>query len=100
MAQYWHLPEIKYSDNGRISNWEQVYAAIKEKCSQLYPDCRNSNPKNENNAVNKFIAYHLLPMRIRWDQIVQHHLSRGLGDVYKRQVTNIMKPWVRHNADS
>lgn len=79
LAQYWQLPEIKYSDNGRISNWEQVYAAIKEKCSQLYPDCQNSNPKNENNAVNKFIAYHLLPMRIRWDQIVQHHCEMGYG---------------------
>lgn len=79
LALYWQLPEIRYNNNGTIANWNELYAAIKAKCQQLYPEYQNADPKNERNAVNKFVAYHLLPMRIRWDQIVQHHCEMGFG---------------------
>lgn len=79
LALYWQLPEIRYNNNGTIANWSELYAAIKAKCQQLYPEYQNADPKNERNAVNKFVAYHLLPMRIRWDQIVQHHCEMGFG---------------------
>lgn len=79
LALYWQLPEIRYNGNGTIANWNELYAAIKAKCQQLYPEYQNADPKNERNAVNKFVAYHLLPMRIRWDQIVQHHCEMGFG---------------------
>lgn len=79
LATYWNLPTIHYNDNGTIANWSQIYNTIKSKCQEIYPDFTNANPKDEGNAVNKFVAYHLLPMRIRWDQIVQHHCEMGYG---------------------
>ena len=79
LAAYWNLPQIQYNENGTISNWAQLYEAIKSKCQQIYPDFTNADPKSEDNAINKFVAYHLLPMRIRWDQIVQHHCEMGYG---------------------
>lgn len=76
---YWNLPQLRYKANGSLDNWDEIYAAIKAKCQQLYPAYTNSNVRREDNAVNKFVAYHLLPMRIRWDQIVQHHCEMGYG---------------------
>ncbi|MGN1236553.1 MAG: fasciclin domain-containing protein [Bacteroidaceae bacterium] len=86
LALYWQLPEIVYNANGSIANWSQIYKEIKEKCERLYPEARNANPKDEDNAVNKFVAYHLLPMRIRWDQIVQHHCEMGYAYIDPTQL--------------
>jgi len=77
LALYWDLPEIKYNANGSIENWSEVYAVVEQKCKELYPNYTDSNPKSEANPINKFVAYHLLPMRIRWEQIVQHHCEMG-----------------------
>lgn len=74
---YWQLPEPRYNANGSLANWPELYAAISQKCKQLYPRATASDPHDEGNAVNKFVAYHLLPMRIRWEQIVQHHCEMG-----------------------
>lgn len=77
LALYWQLPQVRYKENGSLDNWDEIYAAIQAKCKELYPNATSSNPQSEDNAINKFVAYHLLPMRIRWDQIVQHHCEMG-----------------------
>lgn len=79
LAEYWQLPQPQYNANGTLANWSDIYAAVEQKCKELYPSATDSNPKHEGNAVNKFIAYHLLPERIRWEQIVQHHCEMGYG---------------------
>ncbi|MBQ7742138.1 MAG: fasciclin domain-containing protein [Bacteroidaceae bacterium] len=79
LALYWQLPAIRYQANGAIENWDEVYDAVLAKCKQLYPNATSTDPTDENNALNKFIAYHLLPERIRWDQIVLHHCEMGYG---------------------
>lgn len=77
LALYWHLPEIRYAANGSIENWNEVYSALEAKCKEIYPQFTSTDPTDENNAVNKFVAYHLLPERLRWDQIVLHHCEMG-----------------------
>ena len=77
---YWQLPAVRYKENGTIENWEdEIYPAIIRKCQELYPEFTDTDPVSENNPVNKFVAYHLLPERIRWDQIVLHHCEMGYG---------------------
>ena len=77
---YWQLPTIRYRDNGSIENWDsEIYPAILRKCQELYPEFTATDPTLEDHPVNKFVAYHLLPMRIRWDQIVVHHCEMGYG---------------------
>ena len=77
---YWQLPTVRYKENGTIENWEyEIYPAIIRKCKELYPEFTDTDPVSENNPVNKFVAYHLLPERIRWDQIVLHHCEMGYG---------------------
>ena len=77
LALYWNLPAIQYNKNGSIANWQEVYEAVYDKCRELYPNAQASDPTDEDNAINKFVAYHLLPERIRWDQIVLHHCEMG-----------------------
>ena len=77
---YWQLPTVRYKENGTIENWEdEIYPAIIRKCKELYPEFTDTDPVSENNPINKFVAYHLLPERIRWDQIVLHHCEMGYG---------------------
>ena len=75
----WHLPAPRYRANGSLDNWPELYEAIEQKCRELYPEFADSDPTSENNPVNKFVAYHLLPERLRWDQIVLHHCEMGYG---------------------
>ncbi len=44
----------------------------------LYPDARDDNDyTDDDNALNRFITYHLLPMRLPVDKLVIHYNEKG-----------------------
>ncbi len=46
--------------------------------NNLYPDATTDNDySNEDNVLNQFVTYHMLPMRIPADKLVIHYNERG-----------------------
>ena len=44
----------------------------------IYPDAqRNKDYTNENNLLNRFVTYHLLPVRLSTDHLVMHYNEKG-----------------------
>lgn len=75
----WNLPEFKYLENGELSNWDEIMAVITQKCQELYPNATSNDLNSEDNAVNQFISYHLLPEALTYNQIVIHYNEIGFG---------------------
>lgn len=65
--------------NGIVQNWDAIMAQIKERCQQVYPEATNSNLRSQENAINQFISYHLLPERIAWEKLVIHYAEMGFN---------------------
>lgn len=75
-VEKWGVPEPIVS-NGILQNADEILAAIKEKAAEAYPDATGTDLKEEDNAVNQFVSYHLLPQRLTLDKIVCHHAEMG-----------------------
>lgn len=75
----WNLPDFKLLENGDVGNWEEIMPLIEEKCKEYYPDATNTDPTSTDNAINQFVAYHLLPVGLTYDHIVIHYNERGAG---------------------
>ncbi|MEG1581164.1 MAG: fasciclin domain-containing protein, partial [Bacteroidaceae bacterium] len=67
--------------NGILQNGTAILEQIKAKCAEAYPNAKSTNLKDENNAVNQFISYHLLSARIPYDKLVIHYAE--IGYAYK-----------------
>lgn len=70
----WGIDEPQYNEEtGEIENWETIKGQIYEKCSTLLE--ANGDPadfKSPENAVNQFVAYHLVEGGMSPDMFVQH----------------------------
>lgn len=65
--------------DGHISNEEEILAQIENKCREVYTDCSNEDYTSEDNAVNRFISYHIIPARIAYDKLVIHYGEIGFS---------------------
>ena len=68
------LPELQ---NGILQNADEILRAVKEKCAAAYPNATSNDSKSPDNALNQFVAYHLLPTRIAFDKLVIHYAEMG-----------------------
>ncbi len=75
-VEKWGIPEPVVVD-GILQNDTEIMEAIKEKCAEAYPKATDPDLKDADNAVNQFVAYHLLPERITLDKLVIHHVEMG-----------------------
>ena len=88
------ISEMPQYENNDIANWATIYADIQNKLREfvasekskapngeyegVYLD-ESDDPKNENNIVNQFVSYHLLPFRVVYDKLVIHYVEMGYG---------------------
>lgn len=87
LKEVWGINPMIDPINGTITNWAEVVAVIKEKCEamSLYKQRQDAststdaatNLKNQDNAVNQFVAYHLLEQAIPFNKLVIHHNELG-----------------------
>ncbi len=60
--QDWGIPMPQQNPRtGGMANAEEIMEAIEARCKEAYPQAQSNDPKNEGNAVNQFVSYHLLP---------------------------------------
>lgn len=74
----WGIP-APITQNGIITNLDEIMNVLTKKCQEYYPDATNSDLKSMDNAVNQFVAYHLIPMRMSWDKLIIHYAEMGYG---------------------
>ncbi len=66
-------------EGGVIVNEEQIINQFKAKCAEVYPAATGTELTDTTNAVNEFIAYHLLPARIPYNWLVVHRTEYGFS---------------------
>ena len=63
--------------NGDVTNWGEVMAKADEMCRRYYPEARSSDLQSEDNAVNRFVSYHLVPRAVTYNKMVIHYNEIG-----------------------
>lgn len=86
---------ITTDDQGEITNWDEVLQIVKTKCNGIYgavADDVAADLTNEDNPVNRFVAYHLLKGNMASDEFVHHYNEVGYSfgkDKLNPQTTNL-----------
>ena len=65
--------------NNVVTNWDDIVSKIEEEAAKTYTDATSSNVTSMENALNQFVAYHLLPERITYSKLVIHDVEMGYG---------------------
>ena len=78
LNQEWGIPMPDYDDHtGEVKNWNEILNVIKERCAKALPaeegEEQSDDITNEDNAVNKFVAYHLLKGGMPLNGMVMHY---------------------------
>lgn len=69
----WNLDE-----GGTLSNWDEVLAAIKVIAENAYGTSGSDKPiTDEDNPVNRFVAYHFIEGKLAHNKFVQHMNEHG-----------------------
>ncbi len=82
---HWGI-DLPVVDNGVVTNMDAILAQITQKCEQYYPN-NSADYTSQDNAVNQFISYHLLPERISYDKLVIHYAEMGYSYKNPTQLT-------------
>ena len=87
LSEAWGIAPQIDEITGRITNWEDILPVIQQQCEamSLYKEAQdnstNPNVKNDlkdpDNAVNQFVAYHLLRQAMPFNKLVIHHNELG-----------------------
>lgn len=86
--QKWGI-SVTLDAEGEIANWDQIFPIIQQKCEQYYTNT-SSDIKNEDNAVNQFVAYHIMQGSMAYDKFVRHlnEYNYQYGDIKNPQTNN------------
>ncbi len=74
LVEKWTIPAPEFKD-GEIQNWDGdggILAALTKNCKQAYPNATDPDLTSPNNALNRFVAYHILKGRIPHDRFNNH----------------------------
>jgi hypothetical protein len=69
--------EMPVVEAGVVTNGERIMEQIRQKCAEAYPQATAEALTDSTNAVNEFVAYHLLPARVPFNWLVVHRTEYG-----------------------
>lgn len=67
------IPDGELSDDTK----NEILAALKVKAESVYGTAEEGNYKAATNAINRYVAYHLLPGRFAYNDLVRHYNEYG-----------------------
>lgn len=70
--QAWGIPAPVKDENGNLTNGDAIMSAIKAKCEAVYGTTDSDDYTSSENAVNRFIAYHILQGKMAYDRLIRH----------------------------
>lgn len=81
---------IVKDEKGKVQNMDEVLAALKTKAKEWYPESTDDDLTSGDNAVNRFVAYHLLLGSMPYDKFVRHlnEYNYKYGDIKNPQTVN------------
>lgn len=68
---------IQKDEENNITNWDEVQAALLAKCRQAYPEQTAEDPTDQDNALNRFVAYHFVNGSMAYDRMIPHVCEYG-----------------------
>lgn len=74
--QEWGIT-LQKDASGNIANIDEVMRIVREKCEAAYGASPSDDLKNEDNAINKFVAYHFIEGKMAYDRLVRHYNEYG-----------------------
>lgn len=57
----WNVPAPQWDEEGNMTNWNDILDVIRKHCVELSPEATDADMTSSDNAVNRFVSYHLLP---------------------------------------
>ena len=63
---------VSTNEEGEITNWNDVLRILVPYCQSIYGTAAADDLKNPDNAVNQFVAYHLIKGKMAYDKFVHH----------------------------
>ena len=64
--------DLQTDEAGNVANADEVLAQIEQHAAQVYGSTNLGNYTDPQNAVNRFVAYHLLDGAMAWNKLVMH----------------------------
>ncbi len=86
LQKEWGLPAPELDTDGNVTNAAAIIAAIKPHCEAVYGTADADDITASDNAVNRFVAYHIMKGKYAYNKLV-HHFSE-YGYQYGSFVTN------------
>ncbi len=91
-ADQWDV-QVSLDEAGNVTNGDDILQKVAAKCAEIYPNSGDAdNLKSPDNAVNRFVAYHIMNGKMAYDRFVHHcneySYSWG-GDIKKPQTENM-----------
>lgn len=74
-------------ENGQITNWDQIFPIIEQKCKEYYPNATSSDLKSDDNAVHQFVGYHITDRSVPYNLINVHYNEQGFGYRYPENLS-------------
>lgn len=83
--------QVEKDEEGNISNWDAIFPTLKRDIEAKYPNLRNADLKSADNAINYFVAYHILEGKIAYNRFVHHYneFNYKYGQSKDPQTTNV-----------
>ncbi|MEI3531455.1 MAG: fasciclin domain-containing protein [Bacteroidaceae bacterium] len=75
LCEKWGV-EIK-KENGIVTNWDEIMDKVKTICQSYYPNATNPDLTSPDNAVNQFVAYHIVKGSMAYNKLVIHYNEVG-----------------------
>lgn len=67
----------KVNDKGELTNWDEIESALVAKAESVYGTEAKGDFTHPNNALNRFVSYHILPFKVPYDKLVTHFCEYG-----------------------
>lgn len=71
-ASEWGI-HLSLDAEGNVTNWDEVMNIVRQRCQAVYGQEDSDDLTSPDNAVNRFVAYHLLPGKMAYDRFVNHY---------------------------
>lgn len=62
---------------GAVTNWDEVLRTVRTKCETVYGTDAAGDLTDSDNAVNRFVAYHLISGKMAYDKLIRHYNEFG-----------------------
>ena len=70
-ASEWGITLTK-NEEGEVTNWDEVMPTILSKCQEVFGTTDAEDYTSQDNALNRFVAYHILYGMMAYDRFVLH----------------------------